>query len=135
MQGNLPPEAQEKIEELEDLQETAQKVAMQKEQANSQLTDAETALEELEGLEADTTMYREVGELLIETDYDEAQEDLEDKVDTLEVRVQTLEKQEERVRDQFEELQEELQELLSGGGGGAGGGPPSPGGIGGPGGA
>ena len=33
MQGNLPPEAQEKLEQLQDLQETAQEVAVQKEDA------------------------------------------------------------------------------------------------------
>lgn len=124
MQGNLPPEAQEKIEELEDLQETAQKVSMQKQQAESDLTETETALEELEDVDAETTMFREIGELLVETDYETAQDELEDKAETLEVRVQTLEKQENRVREQFEELQEELQEMLSGGG--AAGGPPSP---------
>ncbi|MBS3761263.1 prefoldin subunit beta [Halodesulfurarchaeum sp.] len=124
MQGNLPPEAQEKVDELEDLQETAQKVAMQKQQAETELTDTETALEELESIDSETTMYREVGELLVETDYEEAEDELDEKADTLEVRVQTLEKQENRVREQFEELQEELQEMLSGGG--AAGGPPSP---------
>jgi len=35
MQGNLPPEAQEKIEELQDLQESAQQVAAQKQQAET----------------------------------------------------------------------------------------------------
>ena len=45
MQGNLPPEAQEKLEELQDLQETAQRVAVQKQQAESTLNESETALE------------------------------------------------------------------------------------------
>jgi prefoldin beta subunit len=120
MQGNLPPEAQEKIDELKDLQETAQQVAAQKQQAETQLTESEAALDALEDVADDTVMYREVGELLIETEYDEAHEDLEEKVDSLEVRVDTLEKQEERVQTQFEELQQELQQML---GGGAGGGP------------
>ena len=35
MQGNLPPEAQEKLEELQDLQEKAQQVAAQKQQAET----------------------------------------------------------------------------------------------------
>ena len=120
MQGNLPPEAQEKIEELQGLQETAQNVAVQKQETESSLTDAENALEELEEIDDETTMYRQVGELLVETDFDEAEEDLEDKVDSLEVRLETLEKQEERVQQQFEQLQGELEDLL---GGGMGGGP------------
>ena len=135
MQGNLPPEAQEKIEELQDLQETAQRVAVQKQQAESTLTESETALEALENLEEDTVMYREVGELLVETEYDEAYDDLEDKVDSLEIRVEQLSKQEERVQEQFESLQQELQQMLQGGGAGGAGGPSGPMGPGGAGGA
>jgi len=125
MQGNLPPEAQEKVEELQDLQETARQVAAQKQQAETDLNDSQAALDALGDIDEDTLMYREVGELLVETDYDTAHEDLEEKVESLEVRVETLDKQEERVQQQFEELQEELQQMLQQGGG--------PGGMGGPG--
>jgi len=103
MQGNLPPEAQEKIEELQDLQETAQQVAVQKNEAETQLTEAQNALDELDDIDESTQMYREVGELLVATEYDAAQDDLEEKADSLEIRVETLEKQEERVQTQFEE--------------------------------
>ncbi|MFW6017488.1 MAG: prefoldin subunit beta [Halapricum sp.] len=125
MQGNLPPEAQEKLEELQDLQETAQQVAAQKDQAETQLAESKSALDALEDIDEDTGMYRQVGELLVESDYDEAYEDLEEKVDNLEVRVESLNKQEQRVQEQFEELQQDLQQML-GGGGGAGAGGPSP---------
>ncbi len=121
MQGGLPPDAQEKIEQLQDLQETAQQVAVQKNEAETELTEAKNALGELEDIDEDATMYQTVGDLLIETEYDEARDDLEEKVDSLEIRVETLEKQENRVREQFEELQDELQELLGGAGGGMGG--------------
>jgi prefoldin beta subunit len=128
MQGNLPPEAQEKLEELQDLQETAQQVAAQKQSAESTLTESETALDALEDIDEDTVMYREVGELLVETDYETAHDDLTEKVESLEVRVEQLQKQEERVQEQFESLQSELQQMLQGG---AGGGPMGPGGAGG----
>lgn len=126
MQGNLPPEAQEKVEQLQDLQETARQVASQKQQAESNLTESRTALEALDDIGEETVMYREVGELLVETTYAEAEDSLEEKVENLEIRVETLEKQEERVQQQFEQLQEELQQLLQGAAGG-------PGGVGGPG--
>ncbi|MCH7659902.1 MAG: prefoldin subunit beta [Euryarchaeota archaeon] len=128
MQGNLPPEAQEKLEELQGLQETAQQVAVQKNQAESSLNETQQALETLADVDEGTTMYREAGELLIETDHESANDELDEKVDSLEVRLETLKKQEERVQTQFEELQQELQQMLGGAGGG-----PSPGGMGGPG--
>jgi prefoldin beta subunit len=128
MQGSLPPEAQEKLEKLQDLQETAQQVTAQKQQAETTLSESKTALEALDDIDEDAQMYREVGELLVETDYDSAHEALQDKVDSLEIRVEQLGKQEERVEGQFEELQQELQQMLQGG---AGGGPMGPGGAGG----
>ncbi|MGM0605791.1 MAG: prefoldin subunit beta [Halobacteriota archaeon] len=130
MQGSLPPEAQEKLETLQELQETAQNVAEQKQSTETALTEAKTALDTLEDVEADAMMYREVGELLIETEFDTAQSDLEDKVDSLEIRAEQLNKQEERVRSRFEDLQQELQQLLQGGAGGPAG-PTGPGGAGG----
>ncbi len=123
MQGNLPPEAQEKIEELQGLQETAQTVAVQKQEAEAGLNDAQSALEELENIDESTPMYRQVGELFVETEYDDAKDTLEEKVDSLEIRLETLKKQEERVQQQFEGLQEELQNLLGGAMGGGPGGP------------
>ncbi len=118
MQGSLPPDAQEKVDELRDLQETAQELAVQKNEAETKLADAENALDELAEIDTETTMYREVGELLVQTDYDSAKANLQETVDTMEIRVETLEKQEERIQEQFEELQEELEEMLGGAGGG-----------------
>jgi prefoldin beta subunit len=127
MQGSLPPEAQEKIEELQDLQETTEQLTAQKGQAETSLNESRTALEALEDIDEDATMYREIGELLVHTDYAEAKENLEEKVEDLEVRVDQLEKREQKTQEQFEELQEELQQLLQGG---EGGGPMGPGGPG-----
>ena len=121
MQGNLPPDAQQTLEELQQLQDQAQQVVLQKNEAESSLRDAETANEILEDVDDDATMYREVGSLLVETDYDAATEELEDRIQNLEIRVETLAKQEERVESQFEELQNELREKLGDTAGGVGG--------------
>lgn len=122
MQGNLPPEAQEKIEELRELQGTAQELAIQKSTAEGKLQETEQALEQLESIDPETEMYQEVGELLIATEYDDAQSDLEERQENLERQVEALERQEERIETQFESLQSELQQLLSGADGLGGGG-------------
>jgi prefoldin beta subunit len=110
-------------------QETTEQLAAQKGQAESSLNEAKTALDALEDIDEDATMYREIGELLVKTDYDDASESLEEKVDSLEVRVEQLEKREGRTREQFEELQEELQQMLQQGGGPMGPGGPGAGGA------
>jgi prefoldin beta subunit len=129
MQGNLPPEAQEKIEELQDLQETTEQLAAQKGQAETSLNEAKTALDALEDIDEDATMYREIGELMVKTNYADASESLSEKVDSLEVRVEQLAKREERTQEQFQELQEELQQMLQQGGGPMGPGGPGAGGA------
>lgn len=120
MQGNIPPEAQETIERLQNLQEQAQQVAVQKNEAERSLQEAQNANEALEDVDEDTNMYRDVGSLLVETDHATASSELDERIDQLEIRVETLRKQEDRVESQFEELQGELQEKLGGGLGGAG---------------
>lgn len=114
MQGNLPPEAQEKLEELRDLQGTAQQLAIQKSTAETQLAETEQALDQLDDIDEGTEMYEEVGQLLVETEYDAAVEKLESRQSSLERRIQALERQEERIENQFEQLQTELQQLLGG---------------------
>ena len=120
MQGNIPPEAQQTLEELQTLQEQAQQVVVQKNEAERTLRESEHALEALEDVDPDATMYQEVGSLLLETDHATASEELEDRVQKLEIRVETLKKQEDRVQSQFESLQSDLREKLgdfAGGGG------------------
>lgn len=114
MQGNLPPEAQEKLEELQELQGTAQQLAVQKSQAETSLAETETALDHLSEIDDDTEMYQAVGELLVETSHTDATEDLTERKQSLERQVEALERQEERIQTQFEELQGELQQVLGG---------------------
>lgn len=120
MQGQLPPEAQETVEELQERQEKAQQIATQRQQVEAALDDAESALDALDDVDEDTTMYREVGDLRVKTEQETAETEIGDRVDTLEVRVQALENQEEQIKERFDGLQQELQELMSGLGGGGG---------------
>lgn len=114
MQGNLPPEAQEKLEELQELQGTAQELAVQKAQTETELQEAKEALEHLGQLDDDTEVYQEVGELMVKTTTDDAHDDLTERRDSLEQRVEALGRQEERIEERFEELQSDLQEVLGG---------------------
>ena len=56
MQGQLPPEAQEKVEQLREIQQKAQQIAVQKQQAEQQLAEAENAQDALDEIESDATI-------------------------------------------------------------------------------
>lgn len=119
MQGQLPPEAQEKIEELRDAQETLQQLEAQRQESEVELEEARNALDVLEEVDEDTTMYHETGGLFIETEYDDAESALTEQADELEARIESIERKQEKLEERMETLQEELQEMLGGPMGGA----------------
>ena len=113
MSEQLTPEAREKLENLQAFQSKAQQVTVQKRHAEAQLAENKSALSVLSKAEKEATLYRHVGNLLVETDSKSAEEDLNQRVEALEVRLQTLNKQSERIQKQFETLQKEIQEILN----------------------
>jgi len=103
-----------------------EQITLQKQQSEQQLKETERALGLLEDTDEDTTVYRTVGDVMMESDRNETVEELEDEKETLEVRVESLESREEKTQDQFEDLRDEVEQMLGGlgglgGGGGAGG--------------
>ena len=113
MSEQLTPEAREKLENLQAFQSKAQQVTVQKHHTEAQLAENKSALSVLSKAEKEATLYRHVGNLLVETDSKSAEEDLNQRVEALEVRLQTLNKQSERIQKQFETLQKEIQEILN----------------------
>ena len=76
------------------------------------LRESEAALDELEKIEADETIYKSVGELLIKAKRDTVKTDLAEKKETFSLRVKTLERQEERIVKRAQELQNQIQAAL-----------------------
>lgn len=116
----ISPQVQNQIMQLRQLQQQAQSIAIQKNQVDMMLKDAEAALEELGKAGAEETVYREVGEILIKSKKEDVQKDLSEKKETYSLRIKTLERQEERIMKRAQELQTQIQQALTGGGGNAG---------------
>jgi prefoldin beta subunit len=112
MSSELPPQIQNQLAQLQQIQQQAQALAVQKNQVEITLKETELALSELEKLEADAVVYRAIGDLLIKTERDKAKESLIEKKDTLTLRVQTLVRQEERIQKRFQQLQEQLKQAI-----------------------
>jgi len=76
--------------------------------------DAEKALEELEKVEENTPIFKNVGSLLLKAKgKEEVVKELKEEKESLEVRKNTLEKQETRIKEKIEELQTKIQNSLS----------------------
>lgn len=111
--SKLPPQIQERLLRLQQLQQTLQTVLAQKQQVELELTEIEQALSELQKLADKTVIYRAIGSLLVKAEKTKVTADLGERKELLNMRTQVLGKQEERLRGQLKGLQTKLQRDLS----------------------
>ena len=110
--SKLPPQVQQRLFRLQQLQQTLQGVLTQKQQLELEFTEVEQALDELEKLTDNTTIYKSIGSLLVKSEKEKVMTDLNERKELLDTRVNVLGKQEERLRSQVKELQTKLQRDL-----------------------
>ena len=110
----LPPQVQEQLVRLQQLQQTLQSVASQKQQLDAELNETDKALAELEKSTDETPVYKSVGSILVKSNRQNLLTELKERKELLTTRVTVLGKQEERTRERLKEAQEKLQERLQG---------------------
>ena len=110
--SGLPPQIQQRLLRLQQLQQTLQGVVNQKQQVEMQLNEVEQAVGELEKLTETAIIYKSIGALLIKSEKGKVTSDLTDRKELLKMRVEVLTKQDERLRTQVKDLQEKLQRDL-----------------------
>ncbi|MFV9630436.1 MAG: prefoldin subunit beta [Methanosarcinales archaeon] len=108
MSQELPPQVQNQLAQLQQMQQQAQALAQQKNQLEVMLKESDMAIGELDKLDENTDVYKNIGNILIKTDKNKTFEELNEKKETLGLRLQTLTKQEERINKRFTQLQEQL---------------------------
>lgn len=110
--SKLPPQVQQRLLRLQQLQQTLQGVLTQKQQLELELTEVEQALDELEKLTDNATIYKSIGSLLVKSEKGKVTTDLNERKELLDMRINVLGKQEERLRSQVKKLQTKLQRDL-----------------------
>ncbi len=110
--SRLPPQVQQRLLRLQQLQQTLQGVMTQKQQLEMQLTEVEQAVIELEKMAEKAVIYKSIGALLVKSEKTKVTTELKEREELLKMRVDILGKQEERLRTQVKELQEKLQRDL-----------------------
>jgi prefoldin beta subunit len=110
--SKLPPQIQQRLLRLQQLQQTLQGVMAQKQQLEMQLTEVEHAESELEKMKETAVIYKSIGALLVKSKKDKVTAELTERKELLKMRVDVLGKQEERLRTQAKDLQEKLQKDL-----------------------
>ena len=110
----LPPQLQEQLVRLQQLQQTLQSVVTQKQQVELELNESDKALAELEKSTDETPVYKSVGSILVKSNRQTLLTELKERKELLTTRVTVLGKQEERTRERLKEVQDKLQERLKG---------------------
>ena len=111
--SRLPPQVQERLLRLQQLQQTLQTVMAQKQQVDMEQTEVEQTLTELGKTTDDAVIYKAIGSLLVKADKAKVTADLIERKDLLTTRSTVLARQEERLRSQAKDVQTKLQEDLS----------------------
>lgn len=116
MAEELSPQLQNKIAQYQQLQQQIQVVSSQKFQLEAQLRDTERALTELKNSPSDITIFKNVGNLLVEArDKDKVNEELGEKKETIDIRIKALDRQEKQLVEKYQSLQQELSQAISAG--------------------
>jgi prefoldin beta subunit len=110
--GQLPPQVQERLQRLQNLQNTLQQLLLQKQRIEMERMESEKALETLKDVSIDSKIYKSVGAVLVEKPKDDIVTELDERKEFLEMRIKIIAKQEEKTREKMTGIQETLQKEL-----------------------
>ena len=111
--SKLPPNVQERLLRLQQLQQTLQTILAQKQQVEMEKTEVDQTIAELTKTADDAVIYKAIGSLLVKAIKPKVTEELNERKSLLDTRSTVMARQEERVRSQVKEAQTKLQEDLS----------------------
>ena len=110
--GQLPPQVQERLQRLQNLQNTLQQLMVQKQRIEMEKVESDKALETLKTTDEGNKVYKSVGAVLVERSKEDVVNELEERKDFLDMRLKVIVKQEEKTREKMTGIQETLQKEL-----------------------
>ncbi|MBW2987005.1 prefoldin subunit beta [Candidatus Woesearchaeota archaeon] len=102
-------DTQAKIQQLQVLEQSVQNLNVQKQQFQMQLTEIESALEEIKGKDS---AYKIVGNVMVSKPTKEIEDDLNNKRELINVRIKSLENQENKIKEKISATQKEVMSVL-----------------------
>lgn len=107
---DIHKEAENKIAQLQMLEQNIQNFLMQKQTFQSQLMEVDNASEEIEKAQGKT--YKIIGSIMIAEDKESLKKDLDSKKEFLSLKIKAVEKQENQLKEKAAKLQSEVLEHL-----------------------
>jgi len=96
---------QDKIQELQFLEQTMQNILLQKQTFQMELSETQSALNEIRGSKDD--VYKIIGQMMIKSEKKKILEELENKEKIISLRLSSIEKQEDSMMGKIEKFREE----------------------------
>ena len=97
---------QDKIQELQFLEQTMQNILLQKQTFQMELSETQSALNEIRGSKDD--VYKIIGQMMIKSEKKKILEELENKEKIISLRLSSIEKQEDSMMEKMEKIREEV---------------------------
>ena len=113
--GQMPPWLQEQLVKLQQSQQNLQSIMTQKQHLEMEKAETAKALEELNKVADNDTVFKHAGTVLIKSTKQELIDELEEKQEMAKTRVTVLEKQETRVKESLKEQESKITEMMKGG--------------------
>jgi len=102
----MKEDQQNKIMQLQMMEQNMQNVLSQKQGFQAQAAEIENALTELK--ETKEQVFKVIGTTMISTDKNKLEKELSSKKEILDLKIKNFEKQEKQIKEKFEELQSEV---------------------------
>ena len=106
---NLNEEQKKKLLNFNNLQQSFEFITSQRLQIESTFRETELAIEELEKINPEDTVYKTIGGILVKSEKNKLLDEKKSLKVTLEMRLKTLKQKEERVKTQIETMRKSLQ--------------------------
>jgi len=110
MQEKIPKDIQEKIQQLQILEQNLQNLLMQKQAFQFELNETENALTEVKKTKED--VYKMIGQVLLKASKSEIEKELQQKNDILNLRTKSIEKQETQLKEEVENIRKEVMKKI-----------------------
>ena len=107
---DIDKQTQEKIQQLQSLEQTTHVLLMQKQAFQMEISETDNALSEITRAKDD--VFKLIGNIMIKTDKKETEKELKKKQELLSLRLKSIENQEKELEKQVEELREEVMKKI-----------------------
>jgi len=102
----ITKETQEKIQQLQILEQNLQNVLLQKQAFQMELSETENATQEISKTKED--VYKLLGQVMLKVSKEDIEKELSRKKDILSLRMKSLEKQESQFKKEVEKIRQEV---------------------------